>query len=238
MYRARYKKRTRTNWDKKERRTKDMTTKFPLRTKRKMETRLKLVRSARHLFLTKGYDNTTLEEVAEAAGLHVQTLYRHFGTKQDLAKAGDEYWLRLFEEAISKRDVSQSTFAFWRNWMSETVDTLLEDAEAFRSHLRMSYSTPTIMGATLAIRGAYEDLLTKHLAKDFGMPFEGVTTPRLVAGMLMSGNHYVRMNFKDHDTDLKAETLQVIDTVTEMFSDLVKAPAKAPEKVSAESTPA
>ena len=95
-------KRTRTNWDKKERRTKDMTTKFPLRTKRKMETRLKLVRSARHLFLTKGYDNTTLEEVAEAAGLHVQTLYRHFGTKQDLAKAGDEYWLRLFEEAISK----------------------------------------------------------------------------------------------------------------------------------------
>lgn len=207
-------------------------TKFPLRTKRKMETRLKLVRSARHLFLTKGYDNTTLEEVADAAGLHVQTLYRHFGTKQDLAKAGDEYWLRLFEEAISKRDPSQSTFEFWRNWMSETVDTLLEDAEAFRSHLRMSYSTPTILGATMAIRGEYENLLAKHLARDFEMPVEGVSTPRLVAGMLMAGNFFVRTNFKDNDTDLKAETMQVIDTVTDMFSHLVKKPAK--EKVTAQ----
>lgn len=205
-------------------------TKFPLRTKRKMETRIKLVRAARHLFLTKGYDNTTLEEVADAAGLHVQTLYRHFGTKQDLAKAGDEFWLRKFEAAISDRDPSQSTFAFWRNWMSDTVDTLLEDTESFRSHLRMSQTTPTILGATLAIRSKYEDLLAENLAKDFGMAPEGVNKARLIAGMLMSGNAYVRAYFLDHNTDLKAETLKVIDTVIELFGDLVVNPAVSETK--------
>ncbi|MAT35109.1 MAG: hypothetical protein CMK06_08185 [Ponticaulis sp.] len=196
-------------------------TKFPLRTKRKMETRQKLVRAARQLFLAKGYDNTTLEEIAEAAGLHVQTLYRHFGTKQDLARAGDVYWLELFEDAIAKRDRSENTFKFWRDWMDSTVEKLLEDREAFRSHLKMSHGTPTILGATIEIRTRYEDLLTEHLARDFGIDPEGVNTARLVAGMLMSGNAFVRSVFVNRDTDLKAETLKVIDMVTEMFSHLI-----------------
>ena len=201
-------------------------TKFPLRTKRKQETRLKLVRAARNLFLTKGYDNTTLEEIAEAAGLHVQTLYRHFGTKQDLAKAGDEHWLRLFEEAIRRRPETQSTFEFWRDWMENTVDTLMEDPEAFRSHLRMHSSTPTILGATIAIRSKYEDLLTEHIARDLQEDATGVCTPRLIACTLMAGNAFVRGSFAKGDIDMKSETLKVIDTVTEMYGHLVKAPAQ------------
>lgn len=197
-------------------------TKFPLRTKRKMETRLKLVRAARQLFLTKGYDHTTLEEVAELSGLHVQTLYRHFGTKQDLAQAGDEYWLKLFQEAISERDKTESTFTFWRNWMSDTVDKLLEDTEGFKSHLRLSQSTPTISGATLAIRSKYEDLLTEHLAEDIGTSPEGVSTPRLIACMLMAGNAFVRTRVDHADSDLKADTLKVIDKTIETFGHLVK----------------
>ncbi|MAP96106.1 MAG: hypothetical protein CMK07_14260 [Ponticaulis sp.] len=197
-------------------------TKFPLRTKRKLETRVKLVRAGRQLFLSKGYDNTTLEEIADAAGLHVQTLYRHFGTKQDLAKAGDEHWLELFEKEISERDRSENTFAFWRRWMSNTVETLLADGDTFRSHLTMSHTTPTILGATLAIRSRYEDLLTEHLAEDFGISAEGVSTARLVACMLMGANAYVRLNYVDRNTDLMSETLKVIDMTTEMFAHLVQ----------------
>lgn len=197
-------------------------TKFPLRTKRKMETRLKLVRAARHLFLTKGYDHTTLEEIAELSGLHVQTLYRHFGTKQDLAKAGDEYWLKLFREAISARDKSESTFKFWRDWMSETVDKLLEDMDSFRSHLRLSQASPTISGATLKIRAEYENLLTEHLAEDLQMDPEGVSTPRLIACMLMAGNAYVRSHIDDDYIDLKRDTLKVIDEAINTYGHLVK----------------
>lgn len=201
--------------------------KFPLRTKRKMETRKKLVRASRQLFVTKGYDETTLEEIAEAAGLHVQTLYRHFGTKQELARAGDIYWLNLFEEAIAKREPAVSTFKFWRDWMEDTVKQLLAEGETFRTHLKASHSTPTILGASLEIRSRYETLLTEHLAQDFNMDHEGISTPRLVACMLMAGNAYARARFVDHDTDLHSDTLKVIDTVTEMFAHLVQIPAPA-----------
>ena len=115
-------------------------TKFPLRTKRKMATREKLVRAARHLFLSKGYDNTTLEEIAELSGLHVQTLYRHFGTKQDLAKAGDEHWFRIFESTVRTRDRNTSTFQFWRDFIETCVQELTQEEDLYRSHLRMRHS--------------------------------------------------------------------------------------------------
>ncbi len=204
-----------------------MTTKFPLRAKRKAETRLKLVRTARELFLNKGYEETTLEEVAEKAGLHVQTLYRHFATKQDLANAGDKYWLEMFDEAINADDRTGDTFDFWRGWMSKAIDILTEDGgEGYRSHIRMRNASPPVLGAMWAIHAAYEDLLTESLARDFDMPSEGVSLPRLVAGMLMSGNSHVLRSFdKNPDMDLKAQTLSVIDTVREMYKHRIKVPA-------------
>ena len=189
-----------------------------------METRKKLVRAARQLFISQGYDNTTLEEIAHAAGLHVQTLYRHFGTKQDLARAGDIYWLELFEEAIEKRDRTQSTFKFWRDWMSETIDHLLEERDNFREHLKINFSTPTVLGASMEVRNRYENLLAEHLAMDFGLSADGVSSPRLVACMLVAGNAFVRSNFAEQDLDIKADTLKVIDMATEMFSHLIKIP--------------
>lgn len=195
-------------------------TKFPLRTKRKMATREKLVSAARQLFLSKGYDNTTLEEIAELAGLHVQTLYRHFGTKQDLAKAGDEHWYRAFESAIREKPDTQSTLQFWREWMTTTTEELLEEGEMYRSHLRMRTMSPAILGATIAIRNRYEDLLTNYIAQDFNMSPDGVSIPRLVAGMLLSGNDHARRLYEQGGSDIKDDTEKVVDLTIQLVGHL------------------
>lgn len=204
-------------------------TKFPLRTKRKMATREKLVRAARQLFLTKGYDNTTLEEIADLSGLHVQTLYRHFGTKQDLAKAGDEHWFRLFETTIRERDDATSTFRFWREFIETSVESLTSEEDLYRSHLRMRHSSPTVLGATQEIRYRYEDILTYHLARDFGMDPNGISIPRLVACALLGGNnHALRMYEQDDarkEDELMHDSLYVVDTCERLFGHLVKLPA-------------
>ena len=66
-----------------------MTDELTARARRKAETRASLIRSARELFTNLGYDNTTLEAVAKHADLHVQTLYRHFSSKEHLATASE-----------------------------------------------------------------------------------------------------------------------------------------------------
>src|SRR5262245_27927254 len=51
------------------------------------QTRLDILNVARELFPRRGYAGTTINEVAAAAGVAVETIYRAFGSKATLFKA-------------------------------------------------------------------------------------------------------------------------------------------------------
>jgi AcrR family transcriptional regulator len=51
------------------------------------ETRLRILTATRELYALKGSRGTTTREVAERAGVNEATLFRHFGTKQQLLSA-------------------------------------------------------------------------------------------------------------------------------------------------------
>jgi AcrR family transcriptional regulator len=61
------------------------------------ETRRSVVRAAKELFLDRGYAATTLAQVAERAGVSVQTVYAQFGSKPALVK-------QIVDEAIAGDD--------------------------------------------------------------------------------------------------------------------------------------
>ncbi|GAA3936404.1 TetR/AcrR family transcriptional regulator [Actinomadura viridis] len=56
------------------------------RTERSRRTREKIVEAARELFVAQGYGATSLREVADRAGVAVQTVYFVFGNKRTLFK--------------------------------------------------------------------------------------------------------------------------------------------------------
>ena len=51
------------------------------------QTRTRIMDAATQLFTEKGYAGTTTRAIAELAGVNEVTLFRHFGTKEKLAKA-------------------------------------------------------------------------------------------------------------------------------------------------------
>jgi AcrR family transcriptional regulator len=63
----------------------------PSRAEKAQQTRLRMTRAAYELFVERGYPATTMTEVAEAAGVAVQTLYFTFGTKAQLLQRAYEY---------------------------------------------------------------------------------------------------------------------------------------------------
>ncbi|MFF0147437.1 TetR family transcriptional regulator [Amycolatopsis sulphurea] len=74
------------------------------RTAQARATRLRIIDSARTLFLDHGYAATTLERIAEGAGVAVQTVYFHFGNKStvlkevmDVLSVGDDAPVPLLE---------------------------------------------------------------------------------------------------------------------------------------------
>jgi len=59
------------------------------------QTRLRILAATRALYASRGTKGTTTREVAVAAGVNEATLFRHFGTKQQLVDAMLEYYGRL-----------------------------------------------------------------------------------------------------------------------------------------------
>src|ERR1700733_6618271 len=63
--------------------------------------RERLVVAALQLFSEQGYDETTVAEIAERAGLTKSTFFRHFPDKRDVLSAGQETLSRLLIEGLA-----------------------------------------------------------------------------------------------------------------------------------------
>src|SRR5258708_19891389 len=70
--------------------------------------RERLVVAAVDLFTERGYDATTVAQIAERAGVTKSTFFRHFADKRELLVAGQETLSRLLAEGIAEAPVSAS----------------------------------------------------------------------------------------------------------------------------------
>ena len=66
------------------------------------DARERLVSAALHLFSEQGFDDTTVAEISDRAGLAKSTFFRYFPDKRDVLTAGQETLSRLFADGISQ----------------------------------------------------------------------------------------------------------------------------------------
>ena len=74
-----------------------------LRERKKQETREALTRAALELFAERGYDETTLAEIAEAAGVSTRTIFAYFPSKEDILFATTEAMCDALGDALRER---------------------------------------------------------------------------------------------------------------------------------------
>src|SRR4051794_19235568 len=70
--------------------------------------RERLVVAAVELFSEQGYDDTTVAQIAERAGVTKSTFFRHFSDKRELLVAGQETLSRLLSDGIAEAPASAS----------------------------------------------------------------------------------------------------------------------------------
>jgi AcrR family transcriptional regulator len=75
------------------------------------DARERLVAAALHLFSEQGYDDTTVAEIAERAGLTKSTFFRHFPDKREVLAAGQETLSQLLAEGIAAAPAEASALA-------------------------------------------------------------------------------------------------------------------------------
>ena len=75
------------------------------------DARGRLVSAALHLFSEQGFDDTTVTEIADRAGVAKSTFFRYFPDKRDVLTAGQETLSRLFVEGISQAPTDATPLA-------------------------------------------------------------------------------------------------------------------------------
>ena len=101
----------------------------PLRQRQALETRRAIADAARTLFAKHGYATTSIESVAEEAGVAARTVYSIFGTKKAILGAICEQWLaeagvmEAVAKGLQERDLSRRlaivAHSSRRQWESE-----------------------------------------------------------------------------------------------------------------------
>lgn len=77
--------------------------------RRAAQTRTEIVDAALDLFSAQGFDATSMEQVADAAGVSRRTIYRYFPTKDDLVFESPRQWLEVLNKTLDTRTPEEST---------------------------------------------------------------------------------------------------------------------------------
>ena len=200
-----------------------MNIQYPLREKRKMQSRAALVGAAVDLFASNGFEETTLESVAEKAGLHVQTLYRHFPTKSDLVAAIWRESFSAFETFFRARE--SDALSAWRDWVEHRGIIVTRKGNAdYRKIVDDFWAYPTVSTITLKFWYRYEETLAEGIAEDMGVDVARDPLPTLIACMLWGGNLHAARNWAEAGgkASLVKACLEVVDTVRVQFKDQLK----------------
>lgn len=95
-------------------------------------TRERLQATALQLFASKGYDDTTVAEIAAAAEVTERTFFRHFADKREVLFAGQDDFLGMFTDPIEAAPPHSAPF--------DLVRVALDASAAFFPEDRRSWS--------------------------------------------------------------------------------------------------
>ncbi|MFG1916939.1 TetR/AcrR family transcriptional regulator [Micromonospora sp. NPDC048898] len=137
-----------------------------LRAQRRADTQRTIQAQAVRLFGERGYDATTVQDVAEAAGVSPMTVYRHFPTKEDLVLF-DQHG-QLFAERIAAAPAAQPLVRRIGGALVESAATLTggSQREFLLARLRLMISTPALRAKHLDNQYALQQAIVAAVRDD------------------------------------------------------------------------
>lgn len=195
-----------------------MTQNGTLRDRKKAETRRLILKCAAELFQEKGFAATKLEEIAEKAGVHKQTVLRYYGSKDEIALAFRQIAFQKFKKGLLARDPNVTVLDYWRKFIEESATEVARRGDLLR-YAKFLESEPALLAASFSIHLQYEDLLAAEFSREAGVDPEHDLYARMLAGFLVNGNFSVaRMIMSSGALDkLVSTALALVDFAIHKF---------------------
>src|SRR6266511_6463254 len=106
---------------------------LPVRERTRRAVRDELAQLAKDLFVEKGYDETTIDDLAAAAGMSKRTFFRYFASKEELVMGKYEVLGEQLAEDLAARPAGELVWVSLRQVFGRVVDHVENDARATES---------------------------------------------------------------------------------------------------------
>ncbi|MFD7920497.1 TetR family transcriptional regulator [Streptomyces sp. NPDC059740] len=157
-----------------------------MRARRKQRTRNALIRSALELFTDRGYEHTTVDDIAAAVDVSQRTFFRYFANKEDVAFAVQDMVERQYVQALTERPADEPPLEALRNavlasW--EDIGSTIRSVVPLELHMRtvqVIESTPALVAAHLRRAAVLEEEIAGLIATRQGVDLDADPRPRVV----------------------------------------------------------
>ncbi len=173
------------------------------------QTRLRLQQVALDLIAAQGFDTTTVDQIASAAGVSQMTFFRHFPTK-DAVVLSDPFDPQI-AAAVAAQPSAMPALARACRGLRETVNALtLPDQHQARQRVRIIAQTPGLAGGVWANTAATQEVLSAALAEHAPEPEARVAAAATMGALVVA---LLDWGSRDDDQALRTPLLRALDVL-------------------------
>ena len=179
----------------------------------------RLAEAAFALFGERGYEQTSIDDITERAGLGRTTFFRHYRSKEDVIFPDHD---RLLEQIGERLRTSSDGTALVA--VSDAVRLVLRhyvaEGDVARRRYAITSAVPALRDREIASVARYQRLFREFIAGWMGDPGEpaSLRAELMAAAVVAAHNHVLRRWLRGESPDPVAEVDQALGQVIELFA--------------------
>lgn len=186
---------------------------------------LEIEQAALRVFEDRGFDSTTIEEIAAAAGISRRTFFRYFSSKNDILFAGFSELLVELEEWLAAADADRPMLDVLADATIRFNRIHSDGTAAHRERMELILHTPALRANASLRHAEWGAVIARFAAARLGVAEDDLAAQVVGHAALGAGNAAYERWLIDPSADL-AELIDEAFTMTQALGDLGR-PARA-----------
>ena len=166
-----------------------------LRERHRRRTAADLEEAALALFIEKGFDAVTIDDIAAAADVSRRTFFRYFASKEDVILSDHPRRLGELKEALDQRPTDEPVLTALRHAILSLAGTLEEQRDHMLSRFQLLTTTPALEARSLCLQRNWETAVTAMLAERMKVEPAEDLRPGVVAATTMAAMRIATANW-------------------------------------------
>ncbi len=143
-----------------------------LRSVARASARKHVVEQALRLFDERGFDETTIDDIAAAVGMSSRSFFRYFPVKEDVVVGDPAPFGALVRDAADSRPMGEPVWQVLRHAFAPIEASAAAETETGLRIMRVMMRTPSLRARNLEKHSAWAEMLVPVIMERVGGPIE------------------------------------------------------------------